>query len=301
LNLTMMRITNSLQGKLCNFYLFDSEKQQFLIQSSSSFEINLYQNEQIRLNDFFTGRALQSKDAFAFSIKMGNSAFKKWFLTQPLKIDQSLNGLLMLYVISDHEKFDREKAILEKVSDLLQESLSNKIKFEDSRLQSIQYSALSEITFDLAGIHNIRQLAHVIVNNACMVLETESCILNLYNETMNCFEIFDSFSIKGTNHIALLHKLDNVISLKTTVNNNALIIPDLLSEGYISEEVPTRSVMTMCLRQNNKIMGALSLYDKNNFGLNKRSFFSEHDREVFIKYCLQVTKALNRFIVIKQK
>jgi signal transduction protein with GAF and PtsI domain len=299
LNLSMMKIVNSLQGKLCNLYWFDNESQQFFVQASSAFDINLYQNDQVRLNDFFTGRALRAKDAFAFSIKMGTSNFKKWFLAHPIIFDGDIEGLLVLYIISDHENFDKERALLGKIANLFQESLTNTLKLETSRLQSIQYSALSEVTFDLAGIHNVRQLAKVIVVNACMILEAESCIINLYNDGMNSFELFESFSIKGGAHISLLHKLDNVIALKAKSERKALIIADLLSEGYISEEMPTRSVITMCLRQNNMVMGALSVYDKNAFGIYERTNFSERDREVFVKLCHQVAKALNRFIVMK--
>lgn len=299
LNLSMMKMVNSLQGKLCNLYWFDHESQQFFVQASSAFNINLYQNDQVRLNDFFTGRVLRTKDAFAFSVKMGTSNFKKWFLAHPITSNGNIAGLLVLYIISDHENFDKERALLGKVSDLLQNSLTNTLKLETYRLQSIQYSALSEVTFDLAGIHNVRQLAKAIVVNACMILEAESCILNLYNDTMNSFELFESFSIKGTAHVSLIHKLDNVIALKAKSENKTIIIPDLLSEGYINEEMPTRSVIAMCLRQSNMVMGALSVYDKNAFGIYERTNFSGHDRDVFVKLCYQVTKALNRFIVMK--
>ena len=299
LNLSMMKIVNSLQGKLCNLYRFDNESQQFFVQASSAFGINMYQNGQVRLNDFFTGRALRSKSAFSFSVKMGTSNFKKWFLAHPITFDGNIPGLLVLFIISDHENFDKEMALLGKASNLLRDSLTSTFKLDVSRLQSIQYSAISEVTFDLAGIHNVRQLANVIVVNACMIFEAESCILNLYNDVMNSFELFESFSIKGGAHISLIHKLDNVIALKAKSENKALIIPDLLSEGYINEEMPTRSVITMCLRQNNMVMGALSVYDKNVFGIYERSNFSEHDRDVFVKFCHQVTKTLNRFIVMK--
>ena len=300
LNLSMMRIVNNLQGKLCNLYWFDSEKQHFIVQASSAFDISLYQKDQVKLNDFFTGRTLRSGKAFTFNIKMGNSCFKKWFLGQPIKVNGKIAGLLMFFIISDREQFDLERELLGKITNQLQDSLMQKMKLETLRLQSIQFSALSEATIDLAGIHNVRQLARVIAVNACMVLEAESCILNLYNDNMNCFEVFDSFSIKGKEHINMLHKLDNVIALKAISESNALIISDLLLEGYVSEDTPTRSVITMSLRQNNIIMGALSVYDKNSFGFYERSTFSEHDREVFVKYCDQITKALNRFIIVSK-
>ncbi len=300
LNLSMMRIVNNLQGKICNLYWFDKERQQFIMQASSSFDINRFENDAIRLNDFFTGRALRNKNAFSFSIKMGNSDFKKWFLAQPIKIDNEIAGILIVNIISDRENFDREKRLLEKIADLLQDTFIQKNIMQNMKLQSIQYGALSEVVFDLASIHNVRQLARIVTVNACMIFEAQSCIFNLYNDNMNVFELFESFSVNGSQHVKLLHKLNSVLALKAVSEKKALFIPDLLSEGYISEEVPTRSVITMCLLKDDAIMGALSIYDKNDYNIYNHNLFSENDYELFIKFCFQVTKALSRFIKVKK-
>ncbi|NLE01962.1 MAG: GAF domain-containing protein, partial [Fibrobacter sp.] len=54
LNLLMMKLTNSLNGKICNLYQFDKESGTFLVQASSSFDLNKKRMNLIRLNDFFT-------------------------------------------------------------------------------------------------------------------------------------------------------------------------------------------------------------------------------------------------------
>lgn len=298
LNLVMMRIVNNLQGKMCNLYRFDSETQHFFVQASSEFNINIYQSGQVRLNDFFTGRALRDCEAFTFSNRIGSSGLNKFFLTHPIKTDGKLTGLLIFYIISDRDQFDRERLLLNKVTNLLQFSFTQKKEIDSTHLQSIQFNALSEATFDLASIHNIRQLARFITVNACMILDAESCILNLYNNAKNSFDIFESFSVKGKEHISLLHKLDYVIALKAISEKNVTFISDLLLEGYVSEETPTRSVLTMSLQQNSTIIGTLSVYDKSLFGLHNSNSFSAHDREVFVKLCFQVTKSLNRFIIL---
>lgn len=300
LNLAMMRIVNSLHGEICNLYRFDKEREQFIMQASSSFTINRFENDSIRLNDFFTGRALRLKQSFSFSINMGNSDLKKWFLAQPIKSGDEIAGILIINLISDRENYDREKRVLEKIADLLQDAFIQKNRMQNMRLQSIQYGALSEVVFDLASIHNVRQLARVVTVNACMIFEAQSCIFNLYNDNMNTFEQFESFSVNGSQHIKLLHKLNSVLALKAVSEKKSLFIPDLLSEGYISEEVPTRSVIAICLHHDNSIMGALSIYDKNNYGVYNHNLFSKNDYEMFVKYCFQVTKALSRFIKVKK-
>jgi len=299
LNLSMMKLVNSLQGKLCNLYWFDNNSRQFILQASSSFTINMHNSETIRLNDFFTGRALRTRNEFLFNIKIGSSKFRKWFIGHPVLQNGTLRGLLMIHLVSDRENLNKESALIGKAAHLLQESLAHTITLQTTRLQSIQYSALSEITFDLASIHNVRQLAKMIVVNACMILEAESCVLNLYNSGMGCFEIFESFSIRGTEHMMQIHNIDNRIALKSLDENNGLIINNLPESNSVSADIPIHSVITMCLNQNSNLMGALSVYNKNAFGIYEQSKFSERDREVFVKFCFQVTKALNRFFIIK--
>jgi len=301
LNLAMMKLVNSLQGKLCNLYWYDPSTQQFLVRASSSFDINLYNTDQVRLNDFFTGRALRTKESFVFNVNIGGSAYKKWFIAHPIIHDNMLCGLLMLHVISDRTQFNKERALLEKVAVMLQESLENTSKLETSRRQSIQFGALSEITFDLAGIHNVRQLAKMIVVNSCMILEAESCVLNLYNSTMGCFEIFESFSIKGQDHLRKIHDLDKKISLKGLDETGAVSIQDIQSSNFSDELIFSKTAITMYLNQNSSLMGSITVYDKNSFGIYERSGFSEHDKEVFVKFAHQVTKALNRFFVLNAR
>lgn len=301
LNLAMMKLVNSLQGKLCNLYWFDPSMQQFLVRASSAFDITLYNTDQVRLNDFFTGRALRTKESFVFNVNIGGSAYKKWFIAHPIIHENLLSGLLMLHVISDRTQFNKERALLEKVAVMLQESLENTSKLETTRHQSIQFGALSEITFDLAGIHNVRQLAKMIVVNACMILEAESCVLNLYNSSMGCFETFESFSIKGEDHLRRIHDIDKKISLKGLYETTAVSIQDIQSSRLSDDLTYSKTAITMCLNQNNSLLGSLTVYDKNSFGIYERTGFSDHDKEVFVKFAHQVTKALNRFFVLNAR
>ena len=56
----------------------------------------------------------------------------------------------------------------------------------------------------------------------------------------------------------------------------------------------------MCLRQNDRIMGAISIYDKNQFDSFQQKAFSNHDQEVFTRLCLQAAAAMNRFLMLKK-
>lgn len=299
LNLSMMKIVGSLHAKLCNVYLFDSVSKRFLVNASSSFAINIYQNEAVRLNDFFSGRALRSDEPFVFNVNMGTSKYKKWFIGHPIIHEGTKRGLLMLHLITDRENVNKEAAILGKVSAILRDSLARTISLQSTKMQSIQFSALSEITFNLDSVHNVRQLAKMIVTNACLILEAQSCVLSLYNSIMECFEVFESFSIRGPENAKEILEIDKIIANRSIGEKDGLLIKDLLLDDSIPVNYSVRSAISMSLFQDGNCMGAISVYDKNSFGIQRQSGFSENDREVFVRFCLQATKAMNRFFVIK--
>ncbi|NLP04086.1 MAG: GAF domain-containing protein [Fibrobacter sp.] len=301
LNLLLMKVANSFRGKICNLYWYDKDSGRFLVQASSSFDINRIGFGKVKLNDFFTGRMIRCKDSFTFSTHAENSRNRKWFVAQPLFQNGEISGLIMLYLHSNKRELSTESEVLTKIGKMLEQELSKNAALNTVWLDSVKYSALSEATFNLAEIPDIRKLAKMIVTETCLILEAETCILSLYNEVMNCFEILESFSLKGSKQAEILCKVDKAITLKASVQNTPLLINDLFKEGYVSSQIPSRSVISMCLRQNDRIMGAISIYDKNQFDSFQQKAFSNHDQEVFTRLCLQAAAAMNRFLMLKKR
>jgi hypothetical protein len=52
----------------------------------------------------------------------------------------------------------------------------------------------------------------------------------------------------------------------------------------------------MYLERNGRIIGTLSLYDKKSIDLYALKNFTQKDKEIFLNFCLQAAKALDRFI-----
>ena len=301
LNLLMMKIANSFRGKICNLYWYDTDSGKFLVQASSSFDINRIGFGSVRLNDFFTGRVLRSSSAFTFSTKEGATGRQKLFIGQPILRNKEISGVIILYIHSDKQDIRAETEALARTGRMLEQEFSKSDALYTARLNSVKYSALSEAVFNLAEIPNIRKLAKIIATNTCLILETESCIISLFNEVMNCFEVLESFSLKGSKQAEILCKVDKAVTLKASSQNGPLLIGNLFMEGYISDQIPGRSVLSMCLRQGGRIMGAISVYDKNQFDTFQQKGFSDHDKEVFARLCHQASAAMNRFLMLKSR
>jgi putative methionine-R-sulfoxide reductase with GAF domain len=295
LNLLMMMLVNDFEGRLCNLYKFDQETNTFPIQASSSFDMNKSQSIPIRLNNFFTERALQSKSPFTYSVQL-KSGMKKWFFAHPLFKGCELSGLLAVHLISDKKNLNNEQKILAKTVSILEQKFARFSDSEKERLNSLRFSALSEFTSDLGGIHSIRFMAKQIVANACLIHEAQNCILSLYNETMDCFEILQSFSFIGTEHLKNIQPLDNLLALHTKKLNQAVLFSNFSTSTFSTHDSSCKSALCMILKQEKKIWGSLSLYDKNHQQLIEQNSFSTHDLEVFKKYCHQITKELGRLL-----
>lgn len=299
LNLLMMKLANSLNGRICNLYQFDKESNTFYIQASSYYDLNRRYTQMIRLNDFFTGRILRCREQFTFYTSLKKLNVQKCFIAQPLFSNKEISGLILLQLIAKHNQLETEKKLLQKIAQYLEREFSQLSLLEGARLNSIKYSAFSEISSDFSTIHNIRHIARLIVINTCLLFEAENCILSLYNEVMTCFEVLESFSLKGQNHLRMLENLDRTITSQIIHCSTPVLISDLSCASFLTEKPPAKSVISMCLRLNGRIMGTLSIYDKNKYSIHDQKSFSSHDRELFKDFSFQVIRMLNRFLCFR--
>jgi hypothetical protein len=152
------------------------------------------------------------------------------------------------------------------------------------------------VSFDLASARNLAEVANLINSHACVILEAESSILRLYNAKTQELDILDSFSLKTFAHLKELEALDGIVSRDAMLNRSAVIIKDLATSTYGWVGMDSRSVMCMYLERGGRIMGTLSLYDKKSLDLYASKNFTQKDKEIFLNFCLQVAKALDRFI-----
>ena len=215
---------------------------------------------------------------------------------QPIKVGGDMVGLLFMHLVSDADDMKEEASVLAKIGDMIAAELAKNLEMESFRVQSIKFSAISEVSFDLASARNQAELANLINAHACVILEAESSILRLYNEKTRELDILDSFSLKTFAHLKELEALDGIISRDAMLNKSAVIIKDLATSTYGWVGMDSRSVMCMYLERSGRIIGTLSLYDKKSLDLYTSKNFTQKDKEIFLNFCLQAAKALDRFI-----
>jgi putative methionine-R-sulfoxide reductase with GAF domain len=300
-NLLLLKLVTAFGGEICNYYDYFPDKAAFLAKASSSFNLNLIKGKKLRLNEYFSKLIHESGDAVALSVpdkkdgdKKGDA--KKWYLMQPVKVGTDMVGLLFLHLVSDADDMKEEASVLAKIGGMIASDLAKNLEMESFRVQSIKFSAISEVSFDLASARNLAEVANLINSHACVILEAESSILRLYNAKTQELDILDSFSLKTFAHLKELEALDGIVSRDAMLNRSAVIIKDLATSTYGWVGMDSRSVMCMYLERGGRIMGTLSLYDKKSLDLYASKNFTQKDKEIFLNFCLQVAKALDRFI-----
>jgi GAF domain len=298
LNLLLLKLVTAFSAEICNYYDYFPDRGAFLAKSSSSFNIGLIKGKKLKLNDYFSKLVLESGDAVALCVpeKKEGAGPRKWYLMQPIREGGDMVGLLFLHIVSDAVDMKDEAAVLKKIGDMISADLAKNIEMESFRVQSIKFSAISEVSFDLASARNKSEVANLINSHACVILEAESSILRLFDPASREFPVLDSFSLKTFSHLKELEALDSIISRDVALNKSALLIKDLGKSPYAWVGMDSRTVLSMYLERSGRVMGTLSLYDKKSLDLYAAKSFTQKDKEIFLNFCLQASKALERFV-----
>lgn len=297
LNLLLLKMVNAFHAEICNYYEFSGEKKVFMAKASSSFNIKLIKGKRLKLNDYFSKEIVATETTVLQCLPDRDGYNKKWYIAQPVKVNDVMAGLLFLHLISSKDGMKEEIAVVEKISEMIGNELNKHEEMESIRVQSIKFSAISEVSFDLAAARTINELATIIISNACIILEAESSILRLYNQRTGTLDVLDSFSLKSFSHLNALESVDHRISNDVITNKDTVLIKDLEASPYGAPEVDSKSVLCMYLERGGRILGTLSLYDKKSIDLFATRCFSHKDKEIFLNFCLQASKALDRFIL----
>ena len=212
-------------------------------------------------------------------------------------ISGEMHGLLFLHLVSSKDGLKEEIVLLERIAEMVGAELAKSQEMESIRGQSIKFSAISEVSFDLATARTLSDLSNIIISNVCMIMEAESSILRVYNQRSGSLDVLDSFSLKSFEFLKKLEALDNKISNDVVTARNTALIKDLEKSPYATPTIDTQSVLCMYLERNGRILGTLSLYDKKSIDLYTTRSFSPKDKEIFLNFCLQASKALDRFMI----
>jgi len=179
LNLLLLKMVNAFHGEICNYYEFLRDKKVFLAKASSSFNIKLIKGKRLKLNDYFSKQVVVTEDTVFQSLPEKDGYSKKWYMATPVKVNGEMHGLLFLHLISSKDGMKEEIVLLERIAEMLGAELAKSQEMESIRGQSIKFSAISEVSFDLAAARTMSDLSNIIISNVCMIMEAESSILRV--------------------------------------------------------------------------------------------------------------------------
>ncbi|MBN1602961.1 MAG: hypothetical protein JW915_15235 [Chitinispirillaceae bacterium] len=293
----LLKTLNTFIGAaVSNWYWYDDQNRTFILFASSSPALSNYGENQVRLNDFFTGRVLRNNyEPYQVHIQKTNRY--KLFLSQSLQLRGQLAGCILVESISVSQEFDYQLYFLNHLITLLNIELPGLLQINNA-FEQTGYSVLNELTYLFDQITNIRHLAKLVVRNACMVFESQHCVLSLYNPTMNCFEVLDTCSKIDKAMLPRILYLDKSIAMRTTMDPGAPLKEHVMIHDYTNEASPPVSVLSICLKNNQSIFGALSLYGKRSHDpLGHQYDFTLADQELFVHFSDLVSAQLDRFLI----
>lgn len=297
LNLLLMKIANSSGCAICNYYKFDSQKKIFLVKASSSFNMSLLQGKKMRLNDHVTAEILRNQKTICLQIPESTSSLLKWYIAHPIKLHKRLVGLLFLHLVSPKKEMNEEQKVVARIGDLIVHELNKNAEMEFLKIQSVKLSAVSEASYNIAAAKDVGELVNFVLPYACLVLEAEAGVFRLLNPVTNRLEIFKAFSIdEQGSRIDTIKEIDSLIHRRAIPAGDVLLIEDIRADGIIAGGNCPQSFLGKTFVSGESVAGAISLYGKKSLDLFGSRSFTKQDKEVFMKFCLQVSKALARLM-----
>jgi hypothetical protein len=292
--LLLKTLNQFIGATVSNWYWYNEQNCNFILFASSSSTLSNYGENQVRLNDFFTGRVLRNNfEPYQVFVQKTNKY--KLFLSQSLHLRGQLVGCILIESITASQDFDYQLYFFNQLITLLNIELPGLLQINNA-FEQVGYSILNELSYIFDQITNIRHLARSVVRNACMVFETHLSVLSLYNPTMNCFEIMDSYSTIGNEILPRILYLDNSIAMRAAMDPDAPLKEHVMIQEYNSEAYPPVSVLSICLKNDQSIFGALSIYGKKTNNVMEHRDFTLADQELFVHFSDLVSSQLNRFL-----
>lgn len=291
--LMLKTLNQFINASIANWYWYNDANNNFILFASSSNKLSNYGENQVRLNDFFTGRILRNNFE-PYQTFVQKTGTYKLFLSLPLQIRGQLAGCLLVEAINTTQDYDFQLYFFNQLVTTLNIELPGLLQITNA-FEQVGYSILDELSYIFDQISNIRYLARLVVRNACLVFESQVSVLSLFNPTMNCFEILDSHSNSGNDLLSRIINLDNSIAMRATMYPGAPLREQFAIKEQ-SGEIPPVTVLSICLKNDQSIFGALSIYGKKSFDMIEHRDFSLADQELFVHFSDLVSRQLNRFL-----
>jgi hypothetical protein len=296
LNLACMKIANAFDADFCKYYEYDADGRVFLTRASSSLDLNLLKGRKTKLNSYTTNLVLENQRTLCLKTTHAEGGVQQWHVAQPIRISERLGGLLVLQIFSAKDELKEEVDILEKVGDVLALEYDRHGQLEQSRIQAVKFSVISEISSAFAHTRDLKGLGEMIVSNACLILEAENCVLRLPDPVTGDLRVFNSFSFKPHGQLQKVEALDARVLEELLTSRGLLYYEDLRQSRIGADASACVSVLSMGFFRENRVIGTLSVYDKKPGSVYDTHAFTPADKDVFLNLCLQVSKGLQRFI-----
>ncbi|MFW6221243.1 MAG: hypothetical protein ACOC4C_02155 [Fibrobacterota bacterium] len=106
-NLVLMKMASVVGAKRCNYYSYDYEKNAFFREASSSIEDGFILGRVVKLNDLLAKKLLDTMGLVVMHTR--DEKYRKWYLVQPLFVDENLQGALYAHLISNKPAMENDK------------------------------------------------------------------------------------------------------------------------------------------------------------------------------------------------
>ncbi|MDX1762878.1 MAG: GAF domain-containing protein [bacterium] len=278
---------------VCSIYLFDRDTKELSLKASSLKNFSRASRHNIHLREGIDGWAASEQEVVILKAYPSlHSSSKKAFMSIPLVAGGMITGVMNIQLISPRGLSEEEETLLRDVARHLSGVIKGTQKQDNAYIRATKIEAINEAGINILSVMNREKLLELIPPSASMIMDADGCILRL-RERDGRMKVLSTYSMWDDEIQDKVFELDAEICDTIAELRRPVHIPDLgEDETYEKFGRLVKSVLALPLMDGNRVLGAISIYDKIPKGSFHAASFSEDDLEIFKKFVNYVEKAM---------
>lgn len=287
LNKICKKLADAVPGLTCFVYIYDEERKRLALKAGSVKEFKSMGPLCLATGEGIEGTAIENTQDVILVDRTEEEGQKRAYLSLPMVVEGQFVGTLNAQIVSPHGFSSYNESFLKEIRTFIAEKIYKQKWMERETLRSRRMFAVDETGIEIVTMRNPKKIMHIIATAPAAILGAEGSTLRLRRDEKSPYLIMATYGLEDK------AVRDYFLPVEKEVVQEVLRKKDVVRREFSAEANPyVRAILSHPLRLDDKIVGALTLFNKINEGSLPPCRFSKNDSEILARFAVYAEKSL---------
>ena len=245
--------------------LFDRDSEDFLIKASTGKIRNNVPEIHFASKNTLERLALTERRPIVLEERVppGEGFRRGTAMVVPLvSCDESI-GVLVLHAVTESGFSEERQSAVSGAAKFLADTIGSSLREESVSIRMNKIAAINDVGVNIISTLDLSQLLKLVATSACMIMETEVCIIRLLDPETGKYGIRECYGNKTEEERKNLFSMDKKLVARILKGEPSLLVRDLPEDKGWSEFSGTaRTLICLPLKGDDVILGTVTIIDK---------------------------------------